>query len=136
MYRWPQGRVIRVVSFALLLLIAGDLAFHAWAHTRAYLRADAAWQPLTYAIIYGVLALVVLIGGAIAVGFKPRTAQFLIEVEQEMTRVTWPKSNEIVRATVLIAIMTVVLAVFIFAVDLVNIWLINDVILDRGDGTS
>ena len=62
----------------------------------------------------------------------PRTVNWLIEVEQEMLRVTWPKQNEVVRSTVIIAIMTVVLAIVIFLVDWLNIQVVVNGILNRG----
>jgi preprotein translocase SecE subunit len=61
-----------------------------------------------------------LVGGIVAVGFHPRADQFLIEVEQEMGRVTWPATNEVWRFTIVIAIMTTLLAALVFVVDLVN----------------
>ena len=124
MYKWPQGRLIRTISLILALVIAADLAFNgAWVNASTSLgKSGAGTLPqLIVGIIYAALAFVALVGGVIAIGFKQKSVDFLIEVEQEMTRVTWPTSNELVRSTAVIAVMIVVLGVVIFVVDWFNL---------------
>jgi len=124
MYKWPQGKLIRAISLLLALVIAADLAFNgAWANTSTSLgKTGAGTLPqLIVGIIYAVLAFVALVGGVIAIGFKQSSVDFLIEVEQEMTRVTWPASNELIRSTAVIAAMIVVLGLVIFIVDWFNL---------------
>jgi preprotein translocase SecE subunit len=117
LYRWPQGRVIRTIFVVLAVAIAVDLVW------QGVLGQYAAWQregtttALAGAIVFGLLAAVVFFGGIAAIGFVPKTATFFIEVEQEMAKVTWPGRTEIVRATIMITIMTIILATFIFLVD-------------------
>ena len=41
----------------------------------------------------------------------------LIDVETEMAKVTWPGRSDVVRSTIIISIMTAVLALVIFLVD-------------------
>jgi len=125
MYKWPQGRVIRTICMIVALIIVADLAFNgAWANAGTYLgKADSkgSLPQLIVGIVYGVVALTVLIGGLIAIGFKAVSVDFLIEVEQEMTRVTWPTTSELVRSTTVIAVMIVTLAIGIFLVDWFNL---------------
>jgi len=135
-YRWPQGRIIRTILLVLTLLVAGDLAWNgAWGNIQAarnpaeVLSTTAFW---VYGIILGSLALAVVIGGLLCIGFLHRTVDFLIEVEHEMARVTWPGRSEVVRATIVISIMTVVLSLLIFAVDFINKFLVYDWILGEG----
>ncbi len=127
MYKWPQGRLIRVIAMIVALVIAADLAFTgSWAQIDTYLNSDAATiRQLVLGSIFGVLALVVLIGGIAAAGFVPKSADFLIEVEQEMARVTWPTGPDLIRSTIVIAVMIVFLGVGIFAVDWVNLHLLD-----------
>lgn len=117
LYRWPQGRVIRTIFLVLCAAIAVDLVWQgAIGQYQAWTR-EGGTTSLAGAIVFGLLAAVSLFGGIAAIGFVPKTATFLIEVEREMAQVTWPGRKEIVRATIMISIMTVVLAVFIFVVD-------------------
>ena len=125
MFKWPQGRLIRTICMIVALIIAADLAYNgAWANAGAYFSktdAKSSLPQLIVGIIYSVLALIALVGGLIAIGFKPSSVDFLIEVEQEMTRVTWPTTSELVRSTSVIAIMIVTLAIGIFVVDWFNL---------------
>jgi preprotein translocase SecE subunit len=125
MYKWPQGKVIRTICALLALVIAVDLGYSgAWGQLGAIVEQGslqaATWRQLVVGGIYAAASLTMLIGGFIAVGFHKKAVDFLIEVEQEMTRVTWPSGRELVRATIFIAIMIVVLAGGIVAVDIVN----------------
>jgi len=122
MYKWPQGRVIRTIAIIVALIVATDLGYNgAWARLSVYLDADAGgWRQLLLGCIFGVAALAALLAGIIGAGFKPKSVDFLIEVEQEMTRVTWPKMPDLMRSTLFIALMIVILASSILAVDLMN----------------
>jgi preprotein translocase subunit SecE len=121
MYKWPQGRVIRTIGLVLAIVIAADFGWNgAHAQIEAY-KQGANIRPLIVGGIYGLLALSSLIVGLVAIGFKKVSVEFLIDVEQEMLRVTWPTSSELIRATVVIAVMIVVMGVAIFAVDWFNL---------------
>ncbi len=121
MYKWPQGKVIRTIGALLALVIAADLGWAAQGRLGDFF-ADGSgdWHNTAVGAIYALSALTALIGGFIAVGFHPRSVDFLIEVEQEMTRVTWPTGRDLARSTMFIALMIVVLAAGILAVDYVN----------------
>ena len=51
------------------------------------------------------------------VGFKPSTHRSIDRVEAEATKVTWPKHREIMRSTIIIAILTAVMGVAIWLID-------------------
>lgn len=137
MYKWPKGQLIRIVVLILVLVIASDLA---WNGARAslvnyYDDTSAASGHIRQAIFgytYAVLALAALVAGVIAAGFHPVGVDFLIEVEQEMIRVTWPTRSELTRSTVVIAIMIVVLGLSIFAVDWFNLKVLFEAIYGSG----
>jgi len=136
MYKWPQGRVIRVCALILVLVIAADLS---WTGARSWLiqyygedKGNGALRQAVFGYIYAALALAVLVCGIVAAGFHRRAVDFLIEVEQEMVRVTWPSRSELVRSTVVIAIMIVVLAFSIFAVDWFNLKVLFEAIYGSG----
>jgi len=42
---------------------------------------------------------------------------FFIEVQKEMKKVSWPSQDELIDYTIVVVIFTIVLSVFIFAVD-------------------
>jgi preprotein translocase subunit SecE len=53
----------------------------------------------------------------------PRFADFLVSVESELEKVTWPTRNEVVQATIVVLCMMFFLGVFLFLIDLVWTWL-------------
>lgn len=137
MYKWPQGRVIRTIALVLVLVITADLAWNgAWASLATYYddssNTSGQTRQAVFGYIYAALAFGVLLAGVVAIGFHRIAVDFLIEVEQEMTRVTWPTSNELVRSTAVIAVMIVVLGISIFAVDWFNLKVLFEAIYGSG----
>ncbi len=45
------------------------------------------------------------------------TTDFIIETETEMKKVTWPTTRDVLGATVVVVIVTVVMGLFMFAID-------------------
>lgn len=119
-YRIDQGRILRVILFLLLILASGYVLWSGGSALKVYLantHAEAATHHLVTAIENLVIGSLVLIGGLIAIWVHPRSAQFLIEVEGEMTRVIWPTGKDTTRFTIILAIMVAVLAGLIFVID-------------------
>jgi preprotein translocase subunit SecE len=107
LYKRNQGRIIRQVTFAALLL---TVALGAWrlselAHRSAFKFA----VPL--AIVVG--------GGWIVYRLVnlPRFADFLIAVEAEMTKVSWPTRSELIRSSVVVIITIIGFAVLLWFYD-------------------
>jgi len=117
MYKWPQGRIVRIVCLLLTALVAFDLAYNG-----AYgpLTAGEGTKQFVVGIVFCALAFVAFVSGLVAAGFHPRAVDFLIEVEQEMVRVEWPTTSVLIRSTLIIAVAIAVMAVIILGVDLVN----------------
>lgn len=136
MYKWPQGKFIRMSLLVLTLVATGDLGWQSYASIASYLDSlgseSVAWQAAVQGGVLGIMALVTVIGGVLCVAFLPKTVDWLIEVEHEMMKVTWPGQSEIVRSTIAISIMTVILALLILAVDSVNYQFVVKWILQRG----
>lgn len=122
MYKWPQGRIVRIVCLLMTALVTFDLAYNG-----AYgpLTAGEGTKQLIVGIAFCVLAFAALVSGLIAAGFHPKAVDFLIEVEQEMVRVEWPATNVLVRSTLIIAVAIVVMAVVILGVDAVNFYFLE-----------
>lgn len=118
MYKWPQGRIVRIVCLVLTALVTFDLAYNG-----AYgpLTAGEGTKQLVIGIVFCVLAFAAMVAGLVTAGFHSKTVDFLIEVEQEMVRVEWPKTNVLIRSTLIIAVAIAVMAVFILGVDYVNL---------------
>ena len=53
----------------------------------------------------------------------PRFADFLIAVEAEMKKVTWPSQQELIRASIVVIATIVILAITLFLFDVVWQWL-------------
>ena len=50
---------------------------------------------------------------------KTTPAQFVRQVKQEISKITWPSRSETMQGTVIVVIMSLVLAIFLLAVDTV-----------------
>jgi preprotein translocase subunit SecE len=78
-----------------------------------------------------VVPLVVLVGGLWA-SFRvvqlPSFADFLISVEAEMNKVSWPTREELFRASIVVILMIFFLAVILFAYDLAWKFLLEKVL--------
>lgn len=59
---------------------------------------------------------------------KTSPAQFVRQVKQEISKITWPSRAVAMRGTVTVIIMSVTLATFLFVVDLVFAGMIKAVL--------
>ncbi|MFO7903568.1 MAG: preprotein translocase subunit SecE [Planctomycetota bacterium] len=107
-YKRNQGRVARQVTCAVVWVVS---ALGAW---RAWLTVDEA--SLQY-----------LVGGAILfvgvwAGYRivniPQFADFLIAVEAEMNKVSWPAKSELIRSSAVVILVIFLLASILFGYDL------------------
>jgi preprotein translocase SecE subunit len=124
MYKWPQGRLVRSVCLLLTVLIGIDLGYHgAYGPLSVYFEGGtgAIAKNLAVGIFFCVLTFAALVTGLVAAGFHQRAVDFLIEVEEEMTKVEWPKGGALMKSTLIIAVAIVVMAVLILGVDFINI---------------
>ncbi len=78
-----------------------------------------------------IVAAVILLSSVVGVYFvvnRPRVADFLIEVEGELKKVSWPTRREVVGGTVVVLILVIVLAVYIYAADSVMAGIIRRIL--------
>lgn len=61
---------------------------------------------------------------------KTNPAQFVRQVRQEVSKVTWPSRKETGVATLMVFIMVTIMAIFFLAVDGIIAWLV-ELILGR-----
>jgi preprotein translocase subunit SecE len=98
---------------------------------------DPVWKltgPGAYAIRVGIPTALAAIGAWVAyraVNY-PRFADFLVSVEAEMAKVSWPGRDELYRATVVVIVVMVLLAVLLFAFDYFWQWFFQLIGVIRG----
>ena len=116
-YKRSQGRITRQVTFAV---IAIAVALGLWRLSDSLLGRPAAVQ-------YGIPGMLLLAGLWMAYRFVnvPGFADFLIAVEAEMNKVSWPTRAELFRASLVVLVTIFVLAVVLFAFDYIWIFVFN-----------
>ncbi len=108
-YKRSQGRIARQVTFAALAVI---FAIGAWK-----INATAITDMGRYVVPLAVLAVGIWI--AFRIVNLPKFADFLISVEAEMNKVSWPNRTELWRASMVVIAVIFLLAGILFAYDLV-----------------
>lgn len=118
---WPQGRIVRIAVLVLTALFFADLGYGSYAAIEVARAADTATAfrtQLCLGIIYGILALAILVVGFAAAGPHRKAVAFLIEVQDEMTKVEWPKPGALWRQTLVVALVIAVIAGVVLLSDL------------------
>lgn len=114
-YKRSQGRIARQITFFAIL---ATVAIGAWRLSDA-----ATTEVGRYAIPVAVFAV-----GAWA-AFRavnlPRFADFLISVEAEMNKVSWPSRGELFRASMVVIVVIFLLTAILFTYDLVLKYIIS-----------
>jgi len=109
-YKRSQGRVTRQVTFAVLAVVFGLAAY------RLYNNLQTSDSMMRFA---GPLA---LLAGGIWAAFRlvhnARFADFLIAVEAEMNKVSWPSRTELVRSSMVVIFVIFALAAVLFVYDI------------------
>ena len=114
LYKRSQGRVTRQVTFAALAVAVG---LGAW-KLKDFLTAIS--EDANPAVIFGIPGLVLLVGLWISYRIVNimRFADFLIAVEAEMNKVTWPTRMELTRSSMVVIFVIFFLAMVLFGFDL------------------
>ena len=119
-YKANQGRIVRQVTVVAIGLI---VSLGVW---RLYATLDGSSSSIDdsvtrTAITVGVPAVILLAGLWICYRLVnwPRFADFLIAVEAEMKKVTWPSRDEVKRASIVVIVTIAVLAISLFLFDVV-----------------
>jgi preprotein translocase subunit SecE len=108
-YKRSQGRISRQVTFAAMAVI---LALGLFRLNQTLIESGPAWQ-------YGLPGLLLLAG--LWFSFRlvniPAFADFLIAVEAEMNKVSWPTRHELFRGSTVVLVTLLFLAVILFGFD-------------------
>jgi preprotein translocase subunit SecE len=110
-YKRSQGRLARQITFAVL---AFAIALGAWALKNTLTDPNRS-QWTVISIAGGVLAIGVWV--SFRVVNIPRFADFLIAVEAEMNKVSWPTRTELFRASTVVIVVMFGLATALYAYD-------------------
>lgn len=115
LYKRTQGRIARQVTFAV---IAIGFVMAAWRMYDTDPFGLSEWFQGSQFVIPGL----VLLAG-FWVGYRvvnmPRFADFLIAVEAEMNKVSWPSRQELLRSSLVVIFVIFVLAAILFGYDIV-----------------
>jgi preprotein translocase subunit SecE len=114
-YKRSQGRITRQVTFAVMAIV---FALAAW---RLYVTFGPDLSRFSTGLPYGLSAAVLVIG--LWVSFRivniPRFADFLIAVEAEINKVSWPSRAELTRSAIVVIVVIFLLSTVLFGFDLV-----------------
>jgi preprotein translocase subunit SecE len=128
LYKRSQGRITRQVTFAALA-VAVTLGLWRLSHTLGgtewgfgFGMSKAAFHGL---VTWGLPGLMLLAGWWICYRIVnlPSFADFLIAVEAEMNKVSWPSRGELFRASVVVLVMLILMAVVLAVYDVFWIWI-------------
>jgi preprotein translocase subunit SecE len=115
-YKRSQGRIARQVTFAALAIA---FAISAWRFYTTF------GPSLHRGLAYGLPAVVLVAG--LWISFRvvniPRFADFLIAVEAEMNKVSWPSRAELMRSAFVVIFVIFALSAVLFGFDIFWGWL-------------
>lgn len=116
-YKRSQGRIVRQATFAALFLV---VLLGAWRVSTLFdTNRDASWY-LFSSIEYIVPAIILFAGLWLSyrVVNYPPFADFLISVEAEMNKVSWPSKTELIRNSMVVIFLMFFLAFLLYGFDL------------------
>ena len=122
LYKRNQGRVARQATFAALAIIVALGAWSLSEYLGGIVSEHPSWNASTQNFVRYIIPLLLLAAGVWAsfrVVQMPTFADFLISVEGEMNKVSWPSRDELFRASVVVMVVIFFLAALLFCYDLV-----------------
>jgi preprotein translocase subunit SecE len=119
-YKRSQGKIVRQVTCIVIWVV---FALGAW---RLFSTMPNA-QPAFKYLLPSVLLVVGLWLGFRVVNY-PSFADFLIAVEAEMNKVSWPTQSELVRSSIVVIVLIFGLTMVLFAYDNIWYWLLTNVL--------
>lgn len=126
-YKRSQGRLVRQLTCLSVWVAVALIAYRLY-KLLPYLRIGGSEPPM--AVVYGVPIVVLAVG--LWLGFRlvnwPSFADFLIAVEAEMNKVSWPSQTELIRASMVVIVLMFGLMFVLFGYDMLLTWLLKDVL--------
>ncbi len=111
LYKRSQGRITRQISFGAIWLL---FLIGAW-RLSSYLQQGSGFEGAAVGIPVAIAA----VGGWLAFRLVnlPSFADFLIAVEAEMNKVSWPTRSELIRSSLVVIFSIIFLAVVLYGYD-------------------
>jgi preprotein translocase subunit SecE len=123
-YKRSQGRMVRQLTCLAIWVAVGLAAYR----TFEYLRVVGG--NLHPAAIYAIPVVLLVVG--LWLGYRivnlASFADFLIAVEAEMNKVSWPSRTELIRASMVVIVLMFGLTIVLFTYDFVLNWLLSRVL--------
>ncbi|MGY8768605.1 MAG: preprotein translocase subunit SecE [Pirellulales bacterium] len=116
-YKRSQGKFARQMTSIAIWFIVGVTAWNLYGNLVGLER------YLQYGISSGVLVLGLWFGFRIV--NWPNFADFLIAVEAEMNKVTWPSRAELKRSSIVVIVLIFALAAILFSYDFIWQWVFS-----------
>jgi preprotein translocase subunit SecE len=115
-YKRTQGRVTRQVTFAVMAVTFG---LAAWRLQQTL--SISSWLAGYHSLQYVIPGMLIALGcwGSFRVVNLPRFADFLIAVEAEMNKVSWPSKGELYRSSMVVIFVIFALAMVLFGYDII-----------------
>lgn len=129
-YKKTQGRPTRQIALCVVVVCLSWLLVSAAALTRPALKGTFELVGIGPAIGWLCLCVVLVgVSGLVSFGIlnRPRWADFLISVQAEIDKVTWPSKAEVRKATMVVLVLLVSMAVVIFLFDAIWQWVFKTI---------
>jgi preprotein translocase subunit SecE len=119
LYKRSQGRIIRQITFGAIWLM---FVVGAW-RLKDYLQQGGGVEGT----VVGISVALAVLGGWLAFRLVnlPSFADFLIAVEAEMNKVSWPTRTELIRSSLVVIFSILFLAVILYGYDTFWSFLLN-----------
>ncbi len=111
-YKSKQGRIARIcTALAIFVVLTAGI----WQLYNSVLAGHGAFA------VYGVPLILLALNAwfSYRVVNYPKFADFLIQVEAEMRKVSWPSKDELLRSSVVVIVVMLLLTVLLFGYDLI-----------------
>lgn len=117
LYKRSQGRIARQATFAALTII---VALGAWSLSEYYRDQNLVVRYLVPLVLFAMGA-----WASFRLVQMPTFADFLISVEGEMNKVSWPSRSELFRASMVVIFVIFFLAAVLYLYDALLTWLLS-----------
>jgi len=125
LYKRSQGRIVRQVTCLAIWVAFAISAYRLLVYLRTVIRDD----QMAF-VAYAAPAILLVLG--FWIGYRivnlPTFADFLIAVEAEMNKVSWPSKQELVRASIVVIVLIFGLTVVLYLYDVTWAMLLSRVL--------